>query len=73
MLQLKRSQDKIMFFFFYNQISFSVYFSCTCLMGMFKKTEYNPICKVFTEAFFIARITHSTVLINFRRRENAIL
>ena len=54
MLQLKRSQDKIMFFFFYNQISFSIYFSCTCLMGMFKKTEYNPICKVFTEAFFIA-------------------
>ena len=25
--------------------------------------EYNPICKVFTEVFLIARIPHSTVLI----------
>ena len=32
-------------------------------MGKFKKTEYNPICKVFTQVFLIARIPHSTVLI----------
>ena len=32
-------------------------------MGKFKKTEYNPICMVFTEAFLIFRIPHSTVLI----------
>ena len=34
-----------------------------CLMGTFKKTEYNLICKVFTEVFLIAEIPHSTVLI----------
>ena len=34
-------------------------------MGTFKKTEYNPICKVLTEAFLIARIPHYTVLIFF--------
>ena len=33
-------------------------------MGKFKKTEYNPICKVFTEVFLIARIPHSTFLIS---------
>ena len=32
-------------------------------MDTFKKTEYNPICKVFTEVFLIARIPHSTILI----------
>ena len=32
-------------------------------MGTFKKIEYNPICKVFTEVFLIARIPHFTVLI----------
>ena len=37
------------FFFFYNKVFFS--FSCTYLMGTFKKPEYNPMCKVFTEAF----------------------
>ena len=62
MLQLKRSWDKRIFF--YNQISFPFFFSCTCLMGKFKKTEYNPICKVFTEVFLIARIPHSTFLIS---------
>ena len=38
----------IMFFFFYNQIYFPFSFSCACLMGKFKKTEYNPIYKAFT-------------------------
>ena len=33
------------------------------LMGKFKKTEYDSICKVFTEDFLIARIPHFTVLI----------
>ena len=28
-------------------------------MGTFNKTEYNPICKVFTEVFLIARIPRS--------------
>ena len=32
-------------------------------MGMFKKTEYILICQVYTEAFLIARIPHSTILI----------
>ena len=32
-------------------------------MGNFKKTEYNPIFKVYTEDFLIARIPHFTVLI----------
>ena len=32
-------------------------------MGNFKKTEYNPICEVYTEDFLIARIPHFTVLI----------
>ena len=32
-------------------------------MDTFKKTEYNPISKVFTEVFLIARIPHSTILI----------
>ena len=52
-----------MFFFFYNQIYFPFSFSCTCLMGLFKKTEYSLICKVFNEVLLIARIPHSTVLI----------
>ena len=39
MLQYKRSWYKRMFPFFYNQISFPFSFSCTCVMGMFKKTE----------------------------------
>ena len=73
MLQLNRNRDKRMFFFFYNQISFPFSCSCTCLMGTFKKTEYNPICKVFTEVFLIARIPHSTFLIHFCQRESAIL
>ena len=51
MLQLKRSWDKIMFFFFYNQISLTLSFSCTCLIGTLKKTEYNLICKVFRGFF----------------------
>ena len=50
-------------FFFYNKISFPFSFSCMYLMGTFKKTEYNPICMVFTEVFLIVRIPHSTVLI----------
>ena len=62
MLQLKRSWDKRMFFFFYYQL-FPFSFSCACLMGKFKKTEYNPICKVFTEIFLIPKIPHSTILI----------
>ena len=49
MSQLERSLHKKMFFFFYNQISFS--FAFTFLIGTFKKTDYNPICKVFTEVF----------------------
>ena len=32
-------------------------------MSMFKKTEHNPICKVFTKVYAIGRIPHSTVLI----------
>ena len=48
-------------------------FSCTFLMATFKMTEYNPVCKVFTEVFLIARIPHSTVLIHFGPREKAIL
>ena len=32
-------------------------------MGTFKKTEYILICQVYTEAFLIARIPHSTILI----------
>ena len=53
-----------MFFFFYNQIFFLFSFSYMCLMGTFKKTECNSMCKVFTEIFLIARIPHSTVLIH---------
>ena len=62
-LQLKRSWYKEMFFFFYNHFFFTFLFSCTCLMGKFKKTEYNPICKVFAEVFLIVRVPHCTVLI----------
>ena len=62
MLQLNRSRERRMLFFFYNQVSFP-FFYCTCLMGTFKKTEYNLICKVFTDVFLIARIPHSLVLI----------
>ena len=29
-------------------------------MGTFKKTDYTPICEVFPEVFFIARILHSS-------------
>ena len=32
-------------------------------MSKFKKTEHNPIYKVFIEVFLIARIPHFTVLI----------
>ena len=53
MLQLKRSGDKRMLFFFYNQIYFSFSFSYTCFTGTFKKTEYNSICKLLTEVFLI--------------------
>ena len=35
------------------------------LTAVLKKTEYNLICKVFTEDFLIARIPQSTVLIHF--------
>ena len=49
--------------------SFSFSFSCTYLMGKLKMTEHNPISKVFTEIFLIARIPHHTVLINFPQRE----
>ena len=54
MLQLKRSVDKRMFFFFYSQVYFSFSFSG-------KKTEYSLIYKGFTEVFLIARIPYSTV------------
>ena len=47
-----------MLYFFYNQILFPFSFYCTCLMGTFKKTEYDPIYKVFTEIFLIAIIPH---------------
>ena len=47
-------------------------FSCTFLIGTFKVSEYNPIYKVLTEVFLIARILHSTVLIHFGPREKAI-
>ena len=47
MLQLKRSWDKRMFSFIYNEISSPFSFSWTCLMDTFKKTEYSPICEVF--------------------------
>ena len=50
-----------MFFFFDNQFFFNFSFSCTCLMGMFKKTEYNSMCKTFTEVFLIARVPHSMI------------
>ena len=48
-----------MLFFFYNQFFFSFSFSCTCLMGTFKKTDCNPICMVFIEVFLVPRISHS--------------
>ena len=32
-------------------------------MGLFKKTEYSLICKVFNEVLFIGRIPHFTVQI----------
>ena len=67
MLQLKRSWNKRLFFFFSHKISFS----CTCLMGTFKKTEYNPTSKVFTEVFLIAWIPHPTFLIHLCQREKA--
>ena len=51
-----------MLIFFYNQNYFPFSFSCTCLLGTFKKAEYNLICKVFTKVFLIARIQHCTVL-----------
>ena len=73
MLQLKKGWDKRMFFFFYNKISFPFSFSCPCLMGMLKNTEYYLISKLFAEVFLIARIPHSTVLIYSRQREKAIL
>ena len=31
-------------------------------MDTFEKTEYNPICKVFTQVFLMARIPHYTVI-----------
>ena len=63
MLQLKRSWNERMFFFFYNQVFFPFSFSCMFLLDTFKKTECSPICKVFTEVFLITKIPHSTVLI----------
>ena len=43
MLQLKRSWDKRILFFFHIQISFPFFFffPCTCLIGKFKKAEYT--------------------------------
>ena len=70
MLQLKRSWDKRMFFFFYNQVSFPFSSSCTRFMGMSKKTEYSPICKVST-GFLITRIPYFTV--QSFQREKSIL
>ena len=43
------------------------------LMDRLKITEYNLICKVFTEVSLIVKIPHSTVLIHFGQREKAIL
>ena len=51
MLQLTRSWDKRMLFFFHNQIYFPFSFSCTFLIGTLKKTEYNSIHKVFASFF----------------------
>ena len=73
MLRLKRSGDKRMLFFFYNDISFSFSITCACFVGTFKKTEYKSICKLLTENFLVTRIPHFTVLIYFGQRENAIL
>ena len=42
----------------------SFFFFLYVFNARFKKTEYNPICTVFTEAFLIVRIPHSTVLIS---------
>ena len=50
-------------FSFRNKFLFLFLFLVMCLMTKFKKTEYNLICKVFTEVFLITRIPHSTVLI----------
>ena len=47
---IEANLDKRMFFFFYNQISFSFSFSCPFLIGTFKKIEY--ICNVFTVEVF---------------------
>ena len=67
MLQFKRSWDKSFFFFFLQSNFFSFFFFLHvfngCLMGTFKNTEYNKICKVFTEVFLITRIPYSAVLI----------
>ena len=37
----------------------------TCLMGTFKMTEYNMICKVFTKFFLITWNPHCAVVIHF--------
>ena len=50
-------------FSFTNKFLFLFLSLVMCLMSKFKKTEYNLICKVFTEVFLITRIPHSTVLI----------
>ena len=52
---------------------FSFSFSWTCLMVTFKKTEYSPICQVFTEFLLITRIRHSTVNPFSSKREGNLL
>ena len=69
----KRLRKKNVIFLLQSNFFFFLFISCKCLMGKFKKTECNPICKVFTIFFLIARIPHSTVLIHFRQRQKAIL
>ena len=54
-------------------IKFVVIFIVRFWMDTFKMTEYNRICKVFTDVFLIVRIPHSTVIINLGQREKAIL
>ena len=54
MLQLKRSWDKRMFFFFYNQISFPFSFSCLCLMRTLKRQNIIEFVR-FSRKFFISQ------------------
>ena len=71
MFQLKKSWDEGMLFFF--QSNFFFFLLYMFLMDRFKITEYNLICKVFTEVSLIVKIPHSTVIIYFGQREKAIL